>query len=840
MSDFIRRVLSQPGPASPAKPKEVGRNILRTGRAAKGLPDGMDQEKAFELAKWVTRQSGHHPAEAPPFGIDVSHVWPCATSIVNQLIWLGRKERWGPGYEVKLQQWLQPWDEALPSIYETEHFRIIYWTYGDRAIDTTEVGGPIFNPGTSTVLSYLSTGTGIPDVVQFAAYWLERGWKAFSSFPINMPPLQGKLIDVYLQAFGGSWAAGGMHILSTTPRDYLAGTLLHELFHIFQSQYASVVIPNTDGRFYDSLTEGGANLAQDLVIDYQNEYINVANVAYFRGPLNDPRQTMVGTTWGYSYPYNFALFLKYYSEQQSVYVTPYNEPAIGGDAVHRIYQTCHQHGYNKRGISAACSSSPWLRAFCDFSYLDSIGEDLSAGETLLGNFWLAIFMKDLPAGPPDRRFTFLENVEPSHALKVMTLVADTMLNAGDTFTHYDEIPDYAACPIRVAIGSDVEAVQVNFSSNPQGAAGLFQVALIDDFGAVRDVYRTDKQTWSHTFGVTRNGVRIAYLYAVFVSTEVDAQCGMSISAVAATPDLSITRWNCAEGTHYEVDPFAWGWAWMSPDIWLNSQGGASAEPPLAGRQNQVYVRIRNQGNAGTGPFQILLEYQVADTIPLSPAGWTPIMDAAGNAVTLTGSDLAAGSTAILKGNWDVSPSLVTKPIAVRARISCPADPNVHNKRAVTIFGPALLDLDRPITIRRHPRWADPLWDPLRNPISVISRAPSMLRLAEPSMRPLASMENEDQEPIYEFQFIRSQANATRVHVHRVTSRSKLGERTRADSLIGPDPGNFYPVDARSLPPGMDRWQCFTVHLHGPGLGIGFTVVGGRVEGSEALFPATEV
>ena len=40
-----------------------------------------------------------------------------------------------------------------------------------------------------------------------------------------------------------------------------------------------------------------------------------------------------------------------------------------------------------------------------------MSSDETNSETLLGNFWLACYLKDFGAGVPDRRFDFMEDEE---------------------------------------------------------------------------------------------------------------------------------------------------------------------------------------------------------------------------------------------------------------------------------------------------------------------------------------------------------------------------------------------------------------------------------------------
>jgi hypothetical protein len=50
---------------------------------------------------------------------------------------------------------------------------------------------------------------------------------------------------------------------------------------------------------------------------------------------------------------------------------------------------------------------PWYQSFFRFGYLDAARLDETSSETLLGNFWLACYLKDLGTAVPDRRFDFM-------------------------------------------------------------------------------------------------------------------------------------------------------------------------------------------------------------------------------------------------------------------------------------------------------------------------------------------------------------------------------------------------------------------------------------------------
>jgi hypothetical protein len=58
---------------------------------------------------------------------------------------------------------------------------------------------------------------------------------------------------------------------------------------------------------------------------------------------------------------------------------------------------------------------PWYQDLYEFSYLDAARLDELSSETLLGNFWLACYLKDLGVGIPDRRFDFMEDEAASAA-----------------------------------------------------------------------------------------------------------------------------------------------------------------------------------------------------------------------------------------------------------------------------------------------------------------------------------------------------------------------------------------------------------------------------------------
>jgi hypothetical protein len=100
------------------------------------------------------------------------------------------------------------------------------------------------------------------------------------------------------------------------------------------------------------------------------------------------------------------------------------------------------------------------------------------------------------------------------------------------------------------------------------------------------------------------------------------------------------------------DPGADAWGghfWNSPDLWIRNEddGGATHQPPIYGRDNWFYARVRNRSASATARH-FLVTFNVktyAGTEFVYPADFLPCIAAA------AGFDLTAGSSTVVKARW---------------------------------------------------------------------------------------------------------------------------------------------------------------------------------------------
>ena len=708
-----------------------------------------------------------------------------------------------------------PFPSPLPTYFQTEHFSILYWQIGSDAVDPATNGGPILDPNSGNIIGWMDKDLGVPDYVQRIAFWLERSWSVFSSPPISMIWSYNAPIDVRIdQQWPPSWR-GELNLTVGLDINYIAAICAHEVFHMFQDAYATYGGQFPDEHLLWAIKEGGADLAIDFVLDAYNFYISTERA------LTSPTQwspfTKRNTGGGVTYigwPYPFSMFLKYYVEQSIDTPRPYDDALRGGNALRILYENCHANGYGAAGMSAAASTLTYSHR--TFAKISHIGGDVQSSETLLGNFWVALYLKDLPAAGQDRRFALRENSEGMPPLSVVR----QNLPAGGQLTYSWTLSQYTTLPYEAAIDPAVECVSISLSARFPGHH-LFQVVLIDPFGEVIDIFRSDVQQWAQSYSTYRNGRRVDRIYVAVISTDALLPVDLVMSDAAAVPDISITPWNCVEGTHFEVDPLHWTWTWLSPDIWLDNYSvGHSSGVVQAGGVNRLVIRLRNQGGADAMGLSADIDYQPAGTLPLDPNAWQPIRDAGGSILKLSGADLAAGQTASWSLAWSIPASLADTPIAVRVRIKCPSDPNLHNKTAMTILSHEVkihtIKLERKL-----PVGADPLFDPPRRRLQIYSAGPHPIAIDPLSFYPVDAKKTKAG---------RIERFAVKLRpAFAVTGRraaSPKNEIRIAASPIGrPEPCS---IARGSLPPGGEQFTYLTLQVpvdghHGMGLSV---IVGG--------------
>jgi len=88
--------------------------------------------------------------------------------------------------------------------------------------------------------------------------------------------------------------------------------------------------------------------------------------------------------------------------------------------------------------------------------------------------------------------------------------------------------------------------------------------------------------------------------------------------------------------------------WDSPDLWIRNadDGGATHQPPIAGRDNWFYARIRNRGAGMARHFVVTFQVKQFAGVEFTwPADFLPAIAAAG------GFDLPPGGDRIVRARW---------------------------------------------------------------------------------------------------------------------------------------------------------------------------------------------
>lgn len=776
------------------------------------------------------------------------------TPVVRTLTDIVIEKDWDREVLLELEEVLGRAELAGFSTYSCGKFEIDYDTSGSAAVPSDDMNDDIEMPGSGATIG--STGdNGVPDYVERLCFWLNRAYNAFTSSPFSLDkPNSGGTIPVEVvdTTSAGYVLNGTIYMGNDLPDDFLGWVAVHELMHVFQGEYGSL---GASGTWASGMTEGGAVLAEDTVIDAINRY--AAEAADFQnreGSLYAPEKSLN------SLSYKLSTFLKYISEQQSPRVRPGDEPQIGVDTYRELLETFDSKGYTTSAFEDAIHDQPWYRRFHSFDYLDPAQKDLMNGETVLGNFWLACYCKDFGVDVPDRRFDFMEDEETSLAdeieplgispqnyqeMESVDLTKDVTLSAGDTITLASggsQVDAFAARFYRITVDSSVDTVEIDFDTPSGSSLGdpIVQAVLAEPDGSggqtVRDIYRTDREDWTRTIANERDGTKLDHVTVVVAGSDNGGQFSLTSKAVSATPDVTMTRWHTRAGEHYEIDPFGWSWTWTSPDVWVDNDGNGTADDEVYFNQNNdLVLRLRNQGNADASGVSVQLWYQDASS-GLSASAWQPVRDASGSVQTLSGVSIPADTVSEHTVKWAPNPSGGSNHFCVRAVINAPNDPNETDKRVLSNFGNVVsggpfVDLE---WLRRQLR------EDLTQQIEVVPRTYGRYQVSEMDLERIERAQV-DGERLEQLRLTRREAETVRADEDREDVRPvpELSRRIDATDIEleypangdwrekltwsvcacgnsvrevprAPDPRGHYPTDPAALPPGVEEADLVTV------------------------------
>lgn len=742
----------------------------------------------------------------------------CLTPALGVLRGIIVSKAWPETTEQKLRALSVVTSPPPDASHNCGNFMIEYWTTGVNAVPPTDTASDIVLPGTQTVLDTMSASDGVPDYIELLCFWLQRALSAYKGerFGLQDPADFGTIRVLVKKVYGSSYDpdADILIIDNDLNAALLAFTASHELMHVVQRRCYDG--PNPEADWGTAVREGGAILAEDALFDNANRYMveatNDGSIARSWEPLNGGQA------------YDACLLMKYLCEQQSNCVGPANEPMIGVEAYSAVLKECGAHGYTSETIAHSVADLPWYQTFSRFKYLDEAELDETSSETLLGDYWLALYLKDLGRANPDRRFDFMENGEdasfdelaggpPVATLGNVTLLQDVTLAPGVSLpplvSGQDPIDPFAAAFYRVAIDESIDTLRVAFDAKDGFERPLVQIVLVEPSNVVRDILRSDRMHWDRSIANKRAGVPLDHILIVVASTDTGGKFTLDVTESTPSPDLMVTRWHHVAGTHYEIDPSQWAWTWVSPDIWVDNDGdGLADDVVVLGQDNQLVIRLRNQGHADASEVDVSFWYQDA-AAGLSDSAWQRVEDAGGMVQSLAGLSLAAGATGTFGVKWAPQPSGDSKHFCVRAVVSCPRDPNPENNRCLSNFGNVVPNSMGSFDVSLIRRELDK--GPPDQHCQVIPRAfhrwiVSGVDLAHASGR-LPPREDTDR-----FHF-------ERYYGTWPDAREDVPRRVeRAPDLLGD-----YPTDPRALPPGVPGAPMITiVQIRGGEVVGGFT------------------
>lgn len=704
----------------------------------------------------------------------------------------------------------------VPSIHECPNFRITYYTTGPAAVSPDTSAQDVVEPGGTAVRTTLAAGPP-PSYIKRLCYWLETALATYTNAPYALPnpAAAGRIpVEVTNAIRFGNATATIFYINNALRPDMLAAVVVHEVFHRVQYAYPGL---DGSGPWAAAMKEGGATWAEDTVTDLVNRYLYEAGDTTFSGGpglLAMPHKSLEN----YDDRYKTSLFWRYVAEQHSPLTAAADEPTIGAEVYRTLIETCSAGAWSAADVRQALRTLPWYQDFYEFGYLDPARLDLTSGETTWGNFAVAAYAKDLGANVPGRRFAFMDNAEniyfddllntffepavPAQArLAAVTIAGTGALTAAGSLSFSSSVPRFGRRYYVVTVASGVTSVRIEYAAGAALVSGLFQVILVDEDGAVRDIHRTDRGAYVKQVTNVRDGKRLDRIVLIASGAASAGPFSITVAPAPAASDVMVTRWNSALGTEHEIDSRSWSWTWVSPDVWVDSNmDGVADDTVFLDTDNKLFIRLRNKGNADASGIAVQFDYQDASG-GLSPTAWRPVRNAAGVVQSLSGLTLAAGATSQWSVDWAPAPSAGSDHFCVRAVVTAPGDPNSDNKRVLSNFGNVAAPLRGMAAIRLLRRNLD-LVRARRVEAMAVPRLGRDLAL---SLEDLGALNGETLKPA------ETVADVVRVE-HRplggVTPRDDRG-----DSRHRPDPRGDYPTDPRSLPPGVAGRPMLTlVHM----------------------------
>jgi hypothetical protein len=715
------------------------------------------------------------------------------------------------------------------------NFRITYQDSGTAAVDPDTSAQDVIDPGNpaATVLASLPAGSP-PAYIKRICFWLERALAAYTGprFGLRNPAAGGRIEVVVNSAPFGSAGATAFFINNALPADVLCAVAVHELFHMVHRLYGG------SGVWRTGTNEGGAVWAEDSAAEFLNRYLDEAGTNFNgSGYMIQPHVSLEDG----SFVYKTSLFWRYIAEQQSGLTGAADEPMIGVEVFREILERCEAAGWSSTSIRTAVRNLPWYQDFHEFWFLDAARLDRTSSETLLGNFALAAYLKDLGANVPDRRFDYMEDEENIGIDDVIQTVIPTAplqttlasvaragtgtLTASNTITFSDSVPRYGSRYFEIAVNPAVTSAQLQFTAGAGLTSLLCQVALIDEDGLAREIYRSDATSYAKRVPNMRDGKRLDRIAVVVTGCESAGSFTVTAANAAAAPDVMVTRWHSVMKSEIEIDPRNWSWTWVSPDIFVDTDlDGVADGTVFFGVNNKLHIRLHNKGNADAAGIGVQFWYQDASG-GLSDAGWLPVRNTGSTVQSLSGLSLAAGNSGVWSVDWSPVASGTSHHFCVRAVVSVPGDPNTDNKRVLSNFGNVqmpfggffdlvwlrrnvLRDPEGPVTLTVVPRFRHQFEIAPRD---LVEQRAKRLRPGEAAVDELRIYHRPKNQEV------------THTPVPKQVKGRKSPCACAAPLVLNrrePDPTGDYPPDPRTLPPGVDGKPMLTLVHRADGVAIG--------------------
>lgn len=734
----------------------------------------------------------------------------CGTPLLNAMEETIRARGWPREVAHQLDDILSMRDNGFATAtYDSANFSVTYQTSGTAAVASSTASETVVDPGTTIPLATIGDGV-TPTYILRVCFWLERALASYVAAPFSLlnPAATGKIpVVINTSPYGSASTSGTFYLNNNLHPDLICAVGVHELFHMVQFKYA---LPA--GAWRSSVMEGGAVFAEDSAADKMNRYLDEAG-SNFNGVGTQANPNLSLMSAGYK----CCLFWRYIAEQQSPDVT---EPFVGVETYRNIIEHCAAGSCSTDDIKAALHELPWYQAFYEYSYLDAARLDLTNSETMLGNYALACYLKDLGTNVPDRRFEFIEDEENIYIDEVVggpaaatlaspTLSGNSTLNPTGPVAFAGNVNAFASRYYEVAVDKNVTNVEITFAAGTGLTSCLFQIVLIDRDGKVRDIHRTDRLSYTKRVANSIGGKKLSKVLVVVTGATTGGAFSISVSPAAPAPNVMVTRWHSVAGTEYEIDSRNWAWTWVSPDVWVDNDGNGIADGVVYfDHDNKLNIRLHNKGNAEATGIQVDLYYQ--DASPgLSDAAWKRVKDVHGVPQILTGLTLAAESTNKWVANWAPPKSLTSNHFCVRVVVTVPGDPNTDNKRAVSNFGCVKVKLKDIKDILLVLKNAYPKLRPTA--LQVIPRLGSRLTI-KISARDVQDLLRGGEEEVSTLRLSVGPAEAPRAPAITLP--------TRPFNTLAPDLRKHHATDSRALPPGVAKMPMVTVAATGKGGVIG--------------------